>query len=157
MLTLNLLKERTWNFVVPSWECGNVWMLLNYILQQWFVKIFTGLILVSVQWLAWSRCVSNRGTFLVHSVCKSKERYLARLLKLPTQFEYSNTVTLHVVIISPLFSKNGEPQKIKFYRRSTKVIPFYISQMLWELQYPPAVLVILEDAVLTSLHIIEEH
>jgi hypothetical protein len=35
--------------------------------------------------------------------------------------------------------------------------PFYKLQMLWEVEYPPPILVILEDAGVTFLHIIEDH
>ena len=49
----------------------------------------------------------------------------------------------------PWFVKKRRPTKCKFCRRSKKV---FIWQMLWEVGYPPPILVILEDGDIVFLH-----
>jgi hypothetical protein len=50
----------------------------------------------------------------------------------------------------------GPPTKHQFYRRSKKMAPVYILQMLCDVGYLPPVLVVLECAVVTFSHIIVE-
>jgi hypothetical protein len=56
----------------------------------------------------------------------------------------------------PSFIKRRQPTKYQFYRRSKKMAPLYIWQMLWQVGYPPPILVILEDVVVIFLHITED-
>jgi hypothetical protein len=57
----------------------------------------------------------------------------------------------------PYSVERRHPTKHQFYRRSKKMDPFYILQMLWKVQYPQPILVILEDAVVIFLQITEVH
>jgi len=56
----------------------------------------------------------------------------------------------------PLFCTKKQPTKYKFYRSSKNVVPFYTRQILWQVAYPPLILVILEDGII-CLHIIQDH
>jgi len=56
----------------------------------------------------------------------------------------------------PYFVKRGQPTKHQFYRRSKKVEPLYMWQMLCEVEYSPPVLVVLEDGLVFFVPILEE-
>lgn len=45
----------------------------------------------------------------------------------------------------PYFVKRGQPPNCQFYRKSKKMAPFYILQMLREVGYPPSIFVSFED------------
>jgi len=51
----------------------------------------------------------------------------------------------------------GKPTNYLFYRRSSKVTPCDILQILWEAGCPSSTLVIFEDGVVIFLHIIQDH
>jgi hypothetical protein len=116
----------------------------------------------SKKWLSINICIHN-GTNNCHRyiwwiICRNfvdSVRIVYLIIFCSTLKEFNITV-FYILNICLYFVNRGQPTKHHFYRRSKKIAPFYILHMLWELGYPPPILVIIKDVV-TFLPTIKEY